>query len=110
MKVAITTDGKNVSKQFLAAKGIEIFEVEQGKASNKTIVATSGEGNYKDLSYILQNEGVDVLICGAIKDDEKKQLEECGIQVLSGARGNTAGILSAYVRNLRQRKGNGHTK
>lgn len=110
MRVAITTDGKNVSKQFLAAKGIEIFEVQQGKASNKIIVDTSVGGNYKDLSYILQNEGVDVLICGAIKDDEKKQLEECGLQVFPGARGSTTGILSSYLRNLRQRSNNSHTK
>lgn len=110
MRVAITTDGKSVSKQFLTTKGLEIFEVQQGKANNKILVDTSVGGNYKDLSYILQNEGVDVLLCGDIKNHEKKELEECGLQVFSGAKGSTSSILNAYLRSLRQSEGNGRNK
>lgn len=105
MRVAITTDGRSVSKQFLTTKGIEIFEVQQGKANNKMLVDTSVGGNYKDLSYILQNEGVDVLLCGEINSHEKQDLEACGIEVFSGAKGSTSSIFNAYLRSLRQSGG-----
>lgn len=110
MRIAITTDGKSVSKQFLTTKGFEIFEVQQGKASDKILVDTSSGGGYKDLNYILQNEGVDVLLCGEINSPEKKDLEACGIQVLSGARGSTVGILNTYLRSLRQSSRSSHNK
>lgn len=102
MKIAITTDGKSVSKQFLTTKGFEIFDVQQGKASDKILIDTSSGGSYTDLNYILQNEGVDVLLCGGINSPEKKDLETCGIQVLAGARGSASSILNAYLRSLRQ--------
>ena len=46
MKVAITTDGRSVSKQFASTKGLEIFDVQKGKATSKMLVDASVGGGY----------------------------------------------------------------
>lgn len=102
MKVAITTDGRNVSKQFASTKGLEIFEIQKGRTTSRMLVDASAGGGYEGLVYILQNEGVEVVLCGEIKANERKELEECGLQVFPGARGGTTSILNAYLRNIRQ--------
>ncbi len=101
MRVAITTDGRSVSKQFVTTKGLEIFDLQKGRASSKILVNVSG-GDREELIYILQNEGVEVLLCGEITANEKKELEDYGLQVFSGARGSSNGILNAYLKKLQQ--------
>ncbi len=110
MKVAITTDGRSVSKQFASTKGLEIFDVQKGKATSKMLVDASVGGGYEGLVYILQNEEVEVVLCGEIKANERKELEDYGLQVFPGARGSTTSILNAYLRSLKQSNVNSHNK
>lgn len=103
MRIAVTTDGKNISPGMGKTLKFRIFEVLRGQSKGQLLVDVSACGGYEALTYILKNEGVDVLLCGDITEKMRTDLENYGIQVVAGLRGNIHGLLKAYVKgNLRR--------
>ena len=86
MLVAITADGRNVAREFGKTKAFEIFEIQKGRPSGRMLIDTSVGVAGKDLLYILQNEGVDTLLCSAITSEEQRELEKYQIKVITGAK------------------------
>ena len=103
MRVALTTDGRNISKELAKTTVIEMYDINKGKLVGKLKIDVSAGGGYRGLLYILENEGVDVLLCGEVKGEEKKDLEDCGMQVFSGAKGSVNKTLNMYLRGLNRR-------
>lgn len=101
MLIAITSNGRNVAKDFESTKAFEIYEIQKGKLGKRMLVDTSAGVTEKDLSYILQNEGVDTVVCSAIKSEMQRELEKYQIKVITGAKGMTRSILNAYLKNER---------
>lgn len=101
MLVAITSDGRSVSREFATTKAFEIFDIQGGKLGKRMLVDTSAGVSGKDLPYILQNEGVETLICGSITSEYQRELEKYQIKVITGAKGTTKNILSAYLKSER---------
>ena len=88
MKVALMTDSKNISKEICNTTEIQVFEIEKNKIKSKIkskikIDTTSG-GGYEGLLYILYNEGVQIVLCGEIKEDQKKDFIDYVLEVFSG--------------------------
>lgn len=108
MRVAITTDGRNISKDLTRTKEIEVFDIQNSRSQGRLRIDVTAGGGYEGLLYILQNEGIEVVLCGEINNEEKKDLEDYGIQVFSGARGSTNKTLSMYLRSLRKRNAQAH--
>lgn len=102
MRVAITTDGRNVASEFKRTKGFEVFEIRKGRPSGRMLIDTSAGVTGKDLLYILQNEGINTLLCGGITSEEQRELEKYQIKVVTGAKGSTRSILNAYLKSERQ--------
>ena len=103
MLIAITSDGRSVSREYGTTKAFEVFDVQGGKLGKRMLIDTSAGVSEKDLSYILQNEGVETLICGSIRSEQQRELEKYQIKVITGARGNTRNILAAYLKNQKIR-------
>lgn len=103
MLVAITADGRNVAREFGKTKAFEIFEIKKGRPSGRMLIDTSAGVVEKDLLYILQNEGIDTLLCSDITSEQQQELEKYQIKVVTGAKGNTRSILSAYLRSERNK-------
>lgn len=99
MLLAITSDGQRVSREFAKTKAFEIFDIQGGKLGKRLLVDTTAGVSEKDLSYILQNEGVETLICGSITSEHQRELEKYQIKVITGAKGSTRNILSAYLKS-----------
>lgn len=103
MRIAITTNGNNVSEKFGKTIKFTIFEVLHGRTKGKLLINVSASGDQEALIYVLKNEGVEVLLCGEIAERLKKELEKYGIKVVVGLKGNIHAILKAYIRgNLRE--------
>lgn len=98
MRIAITTNGKNVSEQFGKAIKFTIFEVLRGQMKGKLLINVSAGGGQEALIYILKNEGVEVLLCQGISEKVKTELEKYGIKVISGLRGNIHSLIKAYIK------------
>lgn len=110
MLVAITSDGRNVAREFGKTRAFEVFEIQKGRLSGRMLIDTSSGVTQKDLLYILQNEGIDTLLCGAITSEEQRELEKYQIKVITGAKGNTRSILNAYLRSERMNHTNEQDK
>lgn len=98
MRIAVTTQGKNVSVSVDKTIKFTIFEVLRGRPRGKRLIDVSACGGSEALIYILKNEGVEVLLCGEIAEGLKAELEQYGIQVIPGLKGNSDALLKAYVR------------
>ena len=103
MRIAVTSDGKNVSSHFGKTIKFVIFEIFKGKTRGRLLIDVSASGGHDALTYILKNESVEVLLCGEITEDMKVELENQGIEVISGLKGNISGVLRGYMR--RQTRG-----
>ncbi len=98
MRIAVTTDGKNVSEQFGRTIKFMIFEVLRGQMRGKLLINVSASGGQEALIYILKNEGVEVLLCGEISEQVKEELMKYNIEVISGLRGNVHSLIRAYIK------------
>lgn len=99
MRIAVTTNGRNVSEEFGSTIKFTIFEVLRGQTKGKLLIDVSASGGQDALIYILKNEGVEVLLCGKISEQIKKELEKYGIRVMSGLRGNIQTHIRSYIRD-----------
>lgn len=98
MRIAITTDGKNVSSHFGKTVKFTIFEILKGRTKGKLLIDVSASGGEGALVYVLKNERVEVLLCGEIAEKIRLELENQGIEVIAGLRGNINAVLRGYLR------------
>lgn len=86
MKIAVSTEGKNVSGHFGFCEGFTIYEVEEGKALNKDFVSNPGhKPGY--LPVFLKELNVNVIIAGGMGETAQNLFNEKGIEVIVGAQG-----------------------
>lgn len=97
MRVAVTTKGKSIAEQSDRRIYFTIYEVANGKTRGRIIAHASDSGNGDAMAFILKNEGVKVLLCGAIKEKIKNGLKNCGIEVVDGQKGNVDSLIKAYL-------------
>lgn len=96
MKIAVTYNNGEVFPHFGKTENFKIYEVEDQKVTSSEVISSNGSG-HGALAGILANEGVDVLICGGLGGGALQALSEAGIQVCSGAAGNTDEAVQAYL-------------
>jgi len=96
MKVALTAWGDRISPVFDSSRTLLIAEIE-----NNEIVGRRHEAFFPEMSWrlagILNNLGIDVLICGAISQFPAGIIENSGIQLISFVGGTVEQVLGAYA-------------
>jgi predicted Fe-Mo cluster-binding NifX family protein len=96
-KIAVTTDQmNNVFQHFGRSETFTIYEITEGKLSNKSIVKAGGEG-HSELVVQLKDLQVDVLICGGIGMGAMEGLMEAGVLVVPGAQGDVDVVVASYL-------------
>ena len=88
MKIAVTYDNGNVFQHFGKTENFKVYEVEDNKVVSSEVIGSNGTG-HGALAGLLAEQGIDVLICGGIGGGAQTALAEAGIQLCSGAQGNT---------------------
>ena len=104
MKVALMVDNKEISREISLTREIQVFEINKGKIISKMKIDTTTVGGYEGLLYILGNEGVETVLCGSLKDEEKNDFVNYGLEVVSGARGNPSKTINSYIKYLNSQK------
>ena len=97
MKIAVTYDNGNVFQHFGKTENFKVYEVEAEKVVSSEIIASNGTG-HGALAGLLAEAGIHVLICGGIGEGAQEALDEAGIEVVSGAEGNTDEAVEAYLK------------
>jgi predicted Fe-Mo cluster-binding NifX family protein len=96
MIIAIAKEGNNVSQHFGHCEGFEMVKIEEGKViSNETVPNPGHRPGF--LPVFLAQKGVKVIIAGGMGGAAQDLFVQNGIEVYTGAQGNTSSIIDAYV-------------
>ena len=97
MKIAVTYDSGNVFQHFGRTEQFKIYDVENGKVLSSQVIGNDGLG-HGALAGLLENNAIDVLICGGLGGGAMNALTSAGIQVVAGASGNTDEAVEAFLK------------
>ena len=96
-KIAVTYDNGQVFQHFGRTEAFKIYEVEDGTVTHSTILASNGVG-HGALAGLLEENGVNVLICGGLGGGAMAALEGQGIEICAGAQGDADEAVEAFLR------------
>ena len=96
MTIAVTYENGNVFQHFGHTAQFKLFEAENGRILSSRIVDTNGSG-HGALAGFLARHNVDVLICGGIGGGARVALEQAGIQLFGGVRGDADEAAENFV-------------
>lgn len=96
MRIAVTYDNGNVYQHFGHTKEFKVYEVEDGKILKAEIMGSNGTG-HGALAGLLNDRGIDVLICGGIGGGAQTALLERGIELCAGASGDADEAVKAFL-------------
>jgi len=97
MKIAIASEGKNVSGHFGYCEGFTIYEVFEGETLNKQLTPNPGHRpGY--LPVFLKELNVNVIVTGGMGETAQQLFNENGIEVIVGAEGSSDDVLQKYIK------------
>ena len=97
MRIAVTYENGNVFQHFGHTEQFKVYEVENGKVVSSEIFGSNGSG-HGALATLLNDKGINVLICGGIGGGAQSALAERGIELCAGASGDVDEAVAAYLR------------
>ena len=100
MKIAVTYDNGNVFQHFGKTESFKVYEVENNQVVKSEVIGSNGTG-HGALAGLLAAQGIDVLICGGIGGGAQAALAEAGVELCSGAEGDTDAAVEAYLKGER---------
>ena len=96
MKIAVTYDNGNIFQHFGRTESFKVYEVENNQVISSEVIGSNGVG-HGALAGLLAEQKVDVLICGGIGGGAQAALAEAGVELCSGAEGDTDQAVEAYL-------------
>lgn len=96
MKIAVPTEGDNISGHFGKCGSFTIFEIENSKIVKKILLDTSSN-QHGLLPAFLANNGVNLVIAGGMGDGAKNNMAKNNVEVITGASGNIKAAINAYL-------------
>ena len=97
MRIAVTHENGQVFQHFGHSEEFKVYEVEDGKVVKSEVISSNGSG-HGALASLLNDRGIDVLICGGIGGGAQKALAERGIELCAGQSGDVDEAVAAYLR------------
>ena len=97
MRIAVTYENGQIFQHFGHNEEFKVYEVEDGKIVKSEIIGSNGSG-HGALASLLNDRGIDVLICGGIGGGAQKALSERGIELCAGQSGDVDEAVEAYLR------------
>ena len=96
MKIAVTYQEGIIFQHFGHTAEIKIYEIENNEVKFAQVVNTNGHG-HGALAGLLQNRGVDILICGGIGAGAQMALADAGIKLYGGVSGDADEAVQALL-------------
>ncbi|MFL0198845.1 NifB/NifX family molybdenum-iron cluster-binding protein [Clostridium sp. WILCCON 0269] len=97
MKIAVASEGKNVSGHFGHCEGFTIYQVENEKVKNEEFVPNPGHRpGY--LPVFLKELGVNVIISGGMGAAAQELFSQSGIEVVVGAEGLCSSAVDKFIK------------
>lgn len=96
MKIAVTYENGSVFQHFGRTETFKVYEVVDNAVVSSEILSSGGTG-HEALAGLLADQGIQVIICGGIGNGAQEALSAAGIEIVSGAQGNTDEAVEAYL-------------
>ncbi len=96
MKIAVTYADGEIFQHFGHTENFKIYDIEDGKVTATEVVSSNGSG-HGALATLLNELGVDVLICGGIGGGAQMALAQAGIKLYGGVSGNADDAVAALL-------------
>ena len=96
MKIAVTYDNGQVFQHFGHTEEFKVYDVENNKIINTQIVS-SNELGHSALAYLLEENKINVLICGGIGGCAIGALKDYGIELFAGIKGDADKAVEDYL-------------
>lgn len=96
MKIAIATEGTDVSSHFGKCENFTIVEIENAEVKGKSIINTAGN-QHGLLPGFLASQDVKLVIAGGMGEGARQNLIANDIEIISGVSGNIDEVISAYL-------------
>jgi predicted Fe-Mo cluster-binding NifX family protein len=95
-KIALATEGSDISSHFGHCQGFTLFDIEQDKVVSQTFLANPGHKPGL-LPALLHQQGVHVVVAGGMGQGAIDLFMEAGIDVITGAQGSVMDTLDRYL-------------
>lgn len=103
MKIAISTDGKNVSPHFGRCPSFTLIDLEEGKVVNKVEVENPGHApGY--IPQFLHEKGVQQIVCGGMGMRAQGLFTEFGVETILGVEGSINEVIEKLEKGLLESK------
>lgn len=96
MKIAVASEGEQVTHHFGHCQNFNIFEVKNNGIMERKSVDNPGH-KPGALPVFLSNEGVQVVIAGGVGKRAVELFDEKGIEVITGIRGKADEVVIQYL-------------
>ena len=96
MRIAVTYEDGFIFQHFGHTAQFKLYDVEDGKIVNAQVVDTNGSG-HGALAALLGGMGADILICGGIGGGAQMALQQAGIRLYGGVRGDADEAVSLFL-------------
>ena len=96
MKIAVTYENGQIFQHFGHSENFKIYETEGKNIVSAKVIGTDVAG-HSALAALLNDNGINVLICGGIGNGAVAALLEAGIEVYSEADGEADAAVEAYL-------------
>lgn len=99
-KVAVPTVGNDVDDHFGHCDHYTIFEINESMEIENELFLPAGQGCgcKSNISSILHNLGVKVLLAGNMGEGAKNVLESAQIEVVRGCSGNVTDVVKMFLK------------
>jgi predicted Fe-Mo cluster-binding NifX family protein len=96
MKIAIASEGEQVTQHFGHCEHFVVYEVENGEVKNKESVKNPGH-KPGFLPVFLSERGVNVIVSGGMGGGAIDIFNEKNIEVIIGAQGSCDSLIAKYI-------------
>lgn len=97
MRVAVTYEDGKIFQHFGRTQYFKVYDIKDGEIINSKVISTNGKG-HGALGEVLEDLGINVLICGGIGLGAQIGLQDIGIILFGGHSGDCDKIVSEYVK------------
>lgn len=96
MKLAISTEGSNVSKHFGKCEIFTIYEIIEGQVKNAEVLITS-QHLQGELVPFLKAQGVDVILTGSMGSGAQDKVEKYKLLAYLDIEGTLEQVVADYI-------------
>lgn len=109
MRIAVASEGNNVSGHFGHCAGFTMFDVQEGNVINKEYIESPGH-KPGFLPVFLNEKGTNVIIAGGMGEHAQELFAENNIKVVVGAVGSIEENVDQYIKGTLKSTGSVCTK